>query len=41
MVKHEIDTGKERPIKQAPKSIPLAKRNEVKDVNETIDVIEP
>ena len=31
MVKHEI-TGEARPIKQAPRSIPLAKRNQVKEL---------
>ena len=30
MVKHEIDTGEARAIKQASRTIPLAKRNEVK-----------
>ena len=34
MVKHKIDTGVARPIKQAPKSIRLAKRNEVKELVE-------
>ena len=32
IVKHEIDTGKARPIKQAPRTIPLAKRNELKEL---------
>ena len=32
MVKHEIDTGEARPIKQAPRSISLAKRSEVKEL---------
>ena len=32
MVKHEINTGKARPIKHAPRSTPLAKRNEVKEL---------
>ena len=44
MVKHEIDTGEARPIKQAPRSIPLAKRNEVKELVDEMKksgVIEP
>ena len=44
MVKNEIDTAEERPIKQAPRSIPLAKRNEVKELvyeMKRSDVIEP
>ena len=32
MVNHEIDTGEARPIKQALRSVPLAKRNEVKEL---------
>ena len=32
MAKHETDTGEARPIKQVPRSIPLAKRNEVKEL---------
>ena len=32
MVKHEIDIGEARLIKQAPRSIPLAKHNEVKEL---------
>ena len=32
MVKLEIDTGEARPIKQAQAGIPLAKRNEVKEL---------
>ena len=31
-VKFEIDTGEARPIKQAPRSITLEKRNEVKEL---------
>ena len=34
MVKHEIDAGEARPIKRAPRSIPLAKLNEVKELVE-------
>ena len=34
MVKPEIDTGEARPIKQAPRSILLAKCNETKDPDE-------
>ena len=44
MVIHEIDTCEKRPIKQAPRSIPLAKRNEVKDLvheMKRISVFEP
>ena len=44
MVKHKIDTGEARPIKQAPRSIPLAKRNEVKELVDEMkrsSVIEP
>ena len=29
VVKHKIDTGETRPIKQARRSLPLAKRNEI------------
>ena len=32
VVKPEIDTGEARPIKQAPRKIPLAKRYEVKEL---------
>ena len=32
MVKHETDTGEARPIKQSPRSIPLAKRNAIKEL---------
>ena len=32
MVKHEIVTGEARPIKQVPRSIPLQKPNEVKEL---------
>ena len=44
MFKHEIMTGEARPIKQALRSMPLAKRNEVKELFEEIKgsgVIEP
>ena len=44
MIKHENDTSEARTVKQAPRNIPLAKRNEVKDlVNEMrgSGVIEP
>ena len=44
MIKHEIDTGEARPIKQAPRSIPLAKLNEVKELVDEMKrsgVIEP
>ena len=44
MVKHEIDTGGARRTKQAPRSIPLAKRNEVKELVDEMrrsGVIEP
>ena len=44
MIKHEIDTDESRPIKQAPRTIPLAKRNEVKELVEEMKrsyVIDP
>ena len=44
MVKHEIDTGEVRSIKQSPRRIPLAMRNEVKELVDEMKrsgVIEP
>lgn len=44
IVKHEINTGEARPIKQAPRSVPLAKRKEVKELVSEMErsgIIEP
>lgn len=44
IVKHTINTGEARPIKQAPRSVPLAKRDEVKRLVNEMErdgVIEP
>ena len=44
MMKHEIDTGEARPIKQAPRSVLPTKRNEVKELVDKMKrsgVIEP
>ncbi|MGC8821243.1 MAG: reverse transcriptase domain-containing protein, partial [Fervidobacterium sp.] len=44
IVKHQINTGEARPIRQAPRSIPLAKRDEVKNLIDEMErngVIEP
>ena len=39
MVKHEFDTGETRPIKQTPRGILLAKRNEFKELMECLKLL--
>lgn len=44
IVKHQIDTGEARPIRQAPRRVPLAKRDEAKQIMENMQkngIIEP